>query len=196
MSQIRYDGQVAIVTGSGNGLGKQYAKFFAARGAKVVVNDLGGSFNGKPGADAAVADVTVKEIKDAGGVAVANYDSVLDGERIVKTAIDNYGRVDILINNAGILRDVTLRNMKDEDWDVIMDVHVHGAFKTVSTAVNGIELGQGAYQCFRQEQRGPTCANRGTAGLSTPPPHLVSLATSANRTMQRQRWPSSGFQRP
>ena len=134
MSQIRYDNQVAIVTGAGNGLGKQYAKFFAARGAKVVVNDLGGTFNGKPGASAAVADVVVKEIRDAGGVAVANYDSVLDGERIVKTAVDNFGRVDIVINNAGILRDVTLRNMKDEDWDVIMDVHVHGAFKTARAA--------------------------------------------------------------
>ena len=134
MPDLRYDNRVAIVTGAGNGLGKQYAKFLASRGAKVVVNDLGGTFNGKPGASAAVADIVVKEIKDAGGIAVANYNNVLDGDQIVKTAVDAFGRVDILINNAGILRDVTLRNMKDEDWDVIMDVHVHGAFKTARAA--------------------------------------------------------------
>ncbi len=135
--QLRYDNQVAIVTGSGNGLGKQYALFLASRGAKVVVNDLGGAFNGKDAGgkgNARVADVVVKEIRDAGGVAVANYDPVQNGDRIVKTAIDAFGRVDILINNAGILRDITLRNMKHEDWDIIMDVHVHGAFKTARAA--------------------------------------------------------------
>lgn len=130
----RYDGQVAVVTGAGNGLGKQYALFYASRGAKVVVNDLGGTFNGKPGASASVADIVVQEIKDAGGEAVPNYDSVENGDRIIKTAIDAYGRVDILVNNAGILRDVTLRNMKDEDWDVIIDVHVNGAMKTARAA--------------------------------------------------------------
>lgn len=96
MADFRYDGQVAVVTGAGNGLGRQYALFFASRGAKVVVNDLGGTFNGKPGASSAVADVVVKEIKDAGGEAVANYDSVQNGDRIVKTAVDAWGRVDIL----------------------------------------------------------------------------------------------------
>lgn len=96
MAPIRYDGQVVVVTGAGNGLGKQYAKFFAARGAKVVVNDLGGTFNGKPGANNAVADVVVKEIQDAGGVAVANYNPVQQGEKIIKTAVDNYGRIDVV----------------------------------------------------------------------------------------------------
>lgn len=96
MADFRYDGQVAVVTGAGNGLGKQYALFFASRGAKVVVNDLGGTFNGKPGASSAVADLVVKEIKDAGGEAVANYDSVQNGDRIIKTAVDAWGRVDIL----------------------------------------------------------------------------------------------------
>lgn len=99
--KLRYDGQVVVVTGAGNGLGKIYAKFFAARGAKVVVNDLGGTFNGKAGSDAKVADVVVKEIKDAGGVAVANYNAVQEGEKIIKTATDNFGRVDVVINNAG-----------------------------------------------------------------------------------------------
>jgi multifunctional beta-oxidation protein len=136
-SNLRYDNQVAIITGAGNGLGKQYALFLASRGAKVVVNDLGGSFNGKDAGgrgDGRVADVVVKEIRDAGGIAVANYDPVQNGDKIVQTAIEAFGRVDILINNAGILRDITLRNMKHEDWDVIMDVHVHGAYKTTRAA--------------------------------------------------------------
>lgn len=136
-SQIRYDNQVAIVTGAGNGLGKQYAKFFASRGAKVVVNDLGGSFDGKDTGgkgDLRVADAVVKEIQNEGGIAIANYDPVQNGDKIVKTAIDNFGRVDILINNAGILRDITIKNMKIEDWDKIMDVHVHGAYKTARAA--------------------------------------------------------------
>lgn len=99
MSDIRYDDQVVVVTGAGNGLGKQYAKFFASRGAKVVVNDLGGTFNGKAGADSAVADVVVKEIKDASGVAVANYNPVQEGDKIIKTAIDNFGRIDVVSIN-------------------------------------------------------------------------------------------------
>lgn len=137
MRFLRYDDQVAIVTGAGNGLGKQYALFLASRGAKVVVNDLGGAFNGQDTGgkgDARVADVVVKEIEDAGGVAVASYHPVQRGDRIVKTAIDTFGRVDILINNAGILRDVTLRNMKQDDWDSVIDVHVHGAYKTTRAA--------------------------------------------------------------
>jgi len=136
-NEIRYDNQVAIVTGAGNGLGKEYAKFLASRGAKVVVNDLGGSFDGKDGkagAKSRIADLVVNEINRDGGIAVANYDAVQNGERIVQTAIDNFGGVDILINNAGILRDVTLRNMKNEDWDIIMEVHVHGAMKTTRAA--------------------------------------------------------------
>lgn len=135
--QLRYDNQVAIVTGAGNGLGRQYALFLASRGAKVVVNDLGGTFNGKDSGsrgDARVADIVVKEIRDAGGIAVANYDPVQNGHQIVDTAIATFGRVDILINNAGILRDITLRNMKDEDWDLVMDVHLHGAYKTARAA--------------------------------------------------------------
>jgi multifunctional beta-oxidation protein len=134
MDQLRYDGQVIVITGAGNGLGKQYAKFLASRGAKVVVNDLGGPINGNEGSDAKAADIVVKEINDAGGVAVPNYDPVQNGDRIIKTAIDHFGRVDVLINNAGILRDISLRNMKDADWDIIFDVHVHGAMRTARAA--------------------------------------------------------------
>lgn len=97
MSELRYDGQVCVVTGAGAGLGRAYARFFAARGAKVVVNDLGGSFNAKTKErSGAVADQVVAELRENGGTAVANYDAVQEGDRIIQTAIDNFGRVDIL----------------------------------------------------------------------------------------------------
>lgn len=104
--ELRFDGKVVIVTGAGAGLGRIYALQFAKRGAKVVVNDLGVSFKGE-GTTHNAADVVVEEIKKAGGQAVANYDSVEFGEKIVKTAVDAFGTVDIVINNAGILRDVS-----------------------------------------------------------------------------------------
>jgi NAD(P)-dependent dehydrogenase (short-subunit alcohol dehydrogenase family) len=107
MSQLRFDGKVAIITGAGNGLGKAYALLLASRGAKVVVNDLGKGVAGEGGDAKNPADLVVDEIKSKGGVAVANYDSVEHGEKIVKTAVDNFGTVDIIINNAGILRDIS-----------------------------------------------------------------------------------------
>jgi NAD(P)-dependent dehydrogenase (short-subunit alcohol dehydrogenase family) len=108
MSELRFDGKVAIVTGAGNGLGKTYALLLGSRGAKVVVNDLGKGIKGD-GEVAAQnpADLVVAEIKKAGGQAVANYDSVEFGDKIVKTAVDAFGTVDIVINNAGILRDIS-----------------------------------------------------------------------------------------
>jgi NAD(P)-dependent dehydrogenase (short-subunit alcohol dehydrogenase family) len=107
MSELRFDGKVAIVTGAGNGLGRAYALMLGSRGAKVVVNDLGKSVTGTGGTAANPADLVVAEIKKAGGEAVANYDSVEFGEKIVKTAVDAFGTVDIVINNAGILRDIS-----------------------------------------------------------------------------------------
>jgi len=134
--ELRYDGKVAVVTGAGNGIGKQYAMMLASRGAKVVVNDLGGSMNGDGGASSGmrVADGVVAEIKRAGGEATANYDSVEFGEKIIQTAIDAYGKIDILINNAGILRDVSFHKMSDKDWDLIYTVHLKGSFKTCRAA--------------------------------------------------------------
>jgi len=126
---------VVIVTGAGGGLGKAYALFFASRGAKIVVNDLGTSTLGK-GKSSAAADKVVEEIKAAGGEAVANYDSVEAGDAIVKSAIDAFGRIDIVINNAGILRDTTFLKMKDEDWDLIYRVHLLGAYKVTKAAWN------------------------------------------------------------
>ncbi len=107
--------------------------FLASRGASIVVNDLGGSLKGQ-GTSTSAADKVVQEIKAAGGKAVANYESVENGDKIVQTALDNFGRVDIVINNAGILRDVSLKNIKQEDYDMIMKVHVWGAYKVTHAA--------------------------------------------------------------
>ncbi len=129
MSQIRFDNRVAVITGAGGGLGKTYAVELAKRGAKVVVNDLGGGADGT-GASA-MADQTVAEIIAAGGEAVANYDSVSTpegGEKIIKTAIEKFGRIDIVINNAGILRDKSFVKMTPEDLGIVLDVHLKGAF--------------------------------------------------------------------
>ncbi|MFT3710538.1 MAG: SDR family NAD(P)-dependent oxidoreductase [Archangium sp.] len=131
--QLRFDGKVVVVTGAGAGLGRSHALFFGKRGAKVVVNDLGGSAHGA-GKSSAAADQVVADIKAAGGNAVANYDSVEDGDKIIKTAIDSFGRIDVLINNAGILRDVSFQKMTKDDWDLIMRVHVNGAFRCTHAA--------------------------------------------------------------
>jgi 3-hydroxyacyl-CoA dehydrogenase/3a,7a,12a-trihydroxy-5b-cholest-24-enoyl-CoA hydratase len=133
MSKLSFDGRVAIVTGAGAGLGRAYALLLAARGAKVVVNDLGGSVKGG-GSSTRAADAVVEEIRKAGGTAAANYDSVEFGDKIVKTAIDSFGKIDILINNAGILRDTSFIKMKDEDFDIIHKIHVRGAFSVTKAA--------------------------------------------------------------
>ncbi len=135
-TEIRFDGQVAIVTGAGGGLGRAYALELAKRGAKVVVNDLGGAPDGA-GASPRPADAVVQEITAAGGEAVANYDSVatVEGsERIVQTALDHFGKVDILINNAGILRDKSFAKMTPEMWQAVLDVHLHGAYHVTRPA--------------------------------------------------------------
>ncbi|KAK3390847.1 hypothetical protein B0H63DRAFT_466617 [Podospora didyma] len=152
--QLRYDGQVVVVTGAGGGLGKAYATFFASRGASVVVNDLGVSFKGE-GTSSNAADVVVNEIKAAGGKAVANYDSVEDGDKIIDTAVKAFGRVDILINNAGILRDISFKNMKDQDWDLIFKVHVRGSYKCA----------RAAWPYFRKQKYGRVINTASAAGL-------------------------------
>ncbi|KAF2805659.1 multifunctional beta-oxidation protein-like protein [Mytilinidion resinicola] len=154
MSELRYDGQTVVVTGAGGGLGKAYATFFGSRGANVVVNDLGGSFKGE-GKSSKAADVVVDEIVKAGGKAVANYDNVLDGEAIIDTAIKAFGRIDILINNAGILRDVSFKNMSDQDWDLVLAVHVRGAYKCA----------RAAWPHFRKQKYGRVISTASAAGL-------------------------------
>ncbi len=128
---IRYDGRVAIVTGAGAGLGRVYALDLAERGAKVVVNDLGGPRDGSGQGTQAPAEKVAEEIKATGGEAVPNYDNVATvegGENLIKTAMDTYGKVDILINNAGILRDKSFLKMESENWDTVVAVHLRGAY--------------------------------------------------------------------
>jgi NAD(P)-dependent dehydrogenase (short-subunit alcohol dehydrogenase family) len=123
-------GRVAIITGAGRGIGREHALLFAREGAKVVVNDLGGDPDGT-GADRAPAQQVVDEITDAGGEAVANYDDVSDWEgaqRLIQQAVETFGDLHVLVNNAGILRDRMLTNMSEEEWDAIMRVHLRGHF--------------------------------------------------------------------
>jgi len=130
MSKIEFTGRVAIITGAGGGLGRHHAIELAKRGAKVVINDLGGSKDGV-GSSTSAADHVVEEIKALGGEAVPNYDNVATqegGENIVQTAIDAFGKIDILINNAGILLDSTFVKMDEKKWDVVVDVHLKGTF--------------------------------------------------------------------
>ncbi|KAK0396988.1 hypothetical protein QR680_001934 [Steinernema hermaphroditum] len=154
MSSIRFDGRVVIVTGAGGGLGRTYALDFAKRGAKVVVNDLGGTAHGTS-SSTSMADKVVQEIRAAGGTAVANYDSVEFGEKIVKTAIDNYGRIDVVVNNAGILRDKSFLNVSEEDWDIIMKVHLKGAYS----------VAKAAWPHFRKQQFGRVINTSSNSGM-------------------------------
>ena len=136
MADIRFDGRVAIVTGAGGGLGREHALLLAARGAKVVVNDLGGAVDGT-GGSAGPAERTVKEIEGLGGVAVADSNTVATpegGQAIVDTALEAFGRVDVVINNAGILRDKAFHNLTPELLDPVLDVHLKGAFHVTRPA--------------------------------------------------------------
>ena len=154
---IRFDGQVAIVTGAGGGLGRIYALELARRGAHVVVNDLGGAPDGS-GASTRPADAVVQEITSAGGSAVANYDSVATregGQHIVQSALDHFGRLDILINNAGILRDKSFAKMAPELWQAVLDVHLQGAFNVTHPA----------FQAMRQQGYGRIVLTTSAAGL-------------------------------
>ena len=140
------DGKVALVTGAGGGLGRAHALLLAKEGATVVVNDLGGARDGT-GAGHNMADQVVNEIKAAGGKAVANYGSVSDpaaAKQMVKDAVTNFGKLDICINNAGILRDKSFKNMTDDMWDIIINVHLRGTYLVTKAAYDQmIEQGHG-----------------------------------------------------
>jgi NAD(P)-dependent dehydrogenase (short-subunit alcohol dehydrogenase family) len=136
MAEIRFDNRVAIITGAGGGLGRSHALLLASRGAKVVVNDLGGSVDGS-GKSSNAADKVVDEIKAAGGQAVANYDGVdtMEGaQKIVATAKEAFGKLDIVINNAGILRDVSFVKMTEDDWNKVLQVHLSGSMFVTKAA--------------------------------------------------------------
>lgn len=154
MSDLRFDGRVVIVTGAGAGLGRQHALTFAARGAKVVVNDLGGAKDGSGRSYRAAYEV-VEEIRALGGEAVANHDSVENGQAIVDIAVKTYGTVDVIINNAGILRDVSFHNMKQEDWDLVTRVHLNGSMSVTHAA----------WPIFRAKGYGRVIMTTSAAGL-------------------------------
>ncbi len=154
----RLAGKVAVVTGAGRGIGRGEALALASEGAKVVVNDLGGAVDGS-GAARSPADEVVAEITKLGGQAVANYDSVATiqgGENIVRAAVHNFGKVDILVNNAGILRDRMLFNMTEEDWDLVVKVHLYGHFYTIRAVT----------PLFRQQKHGWIVNTSSVAGLN------------------------------
>jgi multifunctional beta-oxidation protein len=134
MSSIRFDDQVVLVTGAGRGLGAAYARFFASRGAKVVVNDLGTSLDGT-GSDSSVAREIVEQIRGTGGIAVADYNSVENGDRIVDTAINSFGAIHILINNAGFaIPDASIGEIKEDDWEKASSTYITGMYQTASAA--------------------------------------------------------------
>jgi NAD(P)-dependent dehydrogenase (short-subunit alcohol dehydrogenase family) len=132
------DGRVAIITGAGRGIGREHALLFASEGAKVVVNDLGGGLDGSTG-EATPAEEVVAEIRAMGGQALANHDNVATwdgGERLVQSALDTFGDLHVLVNNAGILRDRVLVNLSEEDWDAVINVHLKGHFVPLHHAAN------------------------------------------------------------
>jgi NAD(P)-dependent dehydrogenase (short-subunit alcohol dehydrogenase family) len=153
--KISLEGKVAIVTGAGAGLGRVHALLLASRGAKVVVNDLGGAMDGGGAGSAGPADKVVDEIKAAGGEAVADPNDVVNGEAIVKTAVDAFGTVDIVVNNAGILRDISFIKQEDKDWDLVMKVHLQGS-RNVTKA---------AFPIMREKKWGRIIMTTSAAGL-------------------------------
>jgi NAD(P)-dependent dehydrogenase (short-subunit alcohol dehydrogenase family) len=179
----RLEGKVAIVTGGGRGIGRGEALALAAEGARVVVNDFGGSAAGT-GAEAGPADQVVAEIKTMGSDAVANYDNVADfesGNRMVQQALDNFGRLDIVINNAGILRDKMIFNLAEEEWDIVLAVHLKGHYN----------LSKHASVVFRQQRGGvfvhtsseSGLGNRGQANYAAAKEGIVGLSRTIARDM-------------
>ena len=154
---LGFDGKVAIITGAGGGLGREHALMLASRGALVVINDLGGAVDGT-GSDKSAAERVVDEIKAAGGEAAADTNSVATaegGKAIVQTALDAFGRVDIVINNAGILRDKSFHNMTPDLWQAVIDVHLTGAYNVT----------QAAWPLFREQSYGRVISTASGAGV-------------------------------
>ncbi len=177
MSQLSFENRVAVITGAGGGLGREHALLLASRGAQIVINDLGGSVDGSGASDGPAAKV-VKEITDAGGVAVADAHTVSTpegGQGIIQTALDAFGRVDIVINNAGILRDKTFHNMTPDMVDAVLDVHLKGAFN-VTRAVWPTMREQGYGRVINTSSNSGILGNFGQANYGAAKMGLVGFS--------------------
>jgi NAD(P)-dependent dehydrogenase (short-subunit alcohol dehydrogenase family) len=181
------EGKVAIVTGAGGGIGREHALTFAREGAKVVVNDLGSDRHGG-GKGGEMADQTVADIKAAGGEATANYDSVATREGadgILWTALNKYGHVDILVNNAGILRDKTLLNMSEQDFDLVIDVHLRGAFLCTQAAGRVFKTQGKGGRIVNTTSLSGLLGNFGQGNYSAAKGGIYSLTRTASMEFQR-----------
>ncbi len=183
------DGKVAIVTGAGGGIGRAEALLFAKEGAKVVVNDLGGARDGSGSGDAAASKV-VEEIKAAGGQAVPSFDSVATAEgaqAIVKAAVDAFGRVDVLVNNAGILRDKTLLKMDEAMWDAVIAVHLKGTFLCTQAAAKQMVAQGGGGRIVNTTSVSGMMGNFGQANYAAAKAGIYGFTRTAAIELQKQR---------
>src|SRR5256885_2611030 len=181
------EGKVAIVTGAGGGIGREHALTFAREGAKVVVNDLGSDRHGG-GKGAEMADKTVADIKAAGGEAVANYDSVAAREGadgLIWSALNKYGRVDVLVNNAGILRDKTLLNMSEQDFNLVIDVHLKGTFLCTQAVARALKVQGKGGRIINTTSLSGLLGNFGQGNYAAAKGGIYSLTRTAAMEFQR-----------
>jgi len=181
------EGKVAIVTGAGGGIGREHALTFAHEGAKVVVNDLGSDRHGG-GKGGEMADKTVADIKAAGGEASANYDSVATREGadgLVWTALNKYGHVDVLVNNAGILRDKTLLNMSEQDFDLVLDVHLRGTFLCTQAVARALKAQGKGGRIINTTSLSGLLGNFGQGNYAAAKGGIYSLTRTASMEFQR-----------
>jgi NAD(P)-dependent dehydrogenase (short-subunit alcohol dehydrogenase family) len=183
------DGKVAIITGAGGGIGREHALAFARQGAKVVVNDLGGDRHGG-GKGQEMADKVVEEIKAAGGDAVANYDSVSTREGadgLLWTALNKFGAVDILVNNAGVLRDRTLLNMSDADWDTVFAVHMKGTFYCAQSVARYLKVRGKGGRIINTTSLSGLVGNIGQANYSAAKAGIYGFTRTLSMELQRYK---------
>lgn len=189
MAEGLLDGKVAIITGAGGGIGRAEALLFAREGAKVVVNDLGGARDGTGSSDA-MASKVAEEIRAAGGTAVPNFDSVATPEgaaSIVKTALDAFGRVDVLVNNAGILRDKTLLKMDEAMWDIVIAVHLKGTFLCTQAAAKQMIAQGGGGRIINTTSVSGMMGNFGQANYSAAKAGIYGFTRTAAIELQKHR---------